>query len=160
MTPLRTPAEARMTMEGQQNAGGQRRTDDNGKPFYDQAPLSEYPRMMYRKTDIEQTQEHADQISDLKDKPMVINRFDGLLCEMMIAHSASEAEVLASNGWDLTPKAAHGVEDGLMKETSAKDAEIAELRAQLARSQAGEEPARRGPGRPPRIVDAPRPEDG
>lgn len=151
MTDIRTPAESRMTMEGQQNAGGIRRMDGNNKPYFDQAPLSEYPRMMYRKTEAEQTQEYADAIDGLKDKPMVINRYAGLLCETMIAHDASEAEVLASNGWDINPQAAHGVEDGLGKEVSAKDAEIAELRAQLAASQAQEE--KRGPGRPRKDID-------
>jgi len=129
---MRSPSESRMTQEGQQNAGGQRRTDENGKPYYDQAPLSDYPRMMYRKTDVEQTQEYADAISGLKDPPMVINRFGGLLCETMIAHSLDEAEVLATNGWDITPQAAHGVTDGLAVATTAKDDEIAALRAELA----------------------------
>lgn len=128
---LRSPAEARMTQEGQQNAGGQRRTDDNGKPYYDQAPLSEYPRMMYRATEVEQTQEYADAINGLKDEPMVINRFGGLLCETMIAHDVSEAEVLATNGWDISPQAAHGVVSGLVAATTAKDDEIAALRAEI-----------------------------
>jgi uncharacterized membrane protein len=146
-----------MAQEGQTNAGGQRRTDDEGKPYYDAAPLSEYPRMMYKATDVEQTQPFADQIADLKDKPMVINRFSGLLCETMIAHSADEAEVLATNGWDVTPQAAHGVADGLVKATSAKDDEIAALKAELARRDAAASPEepRRGPGRPPKHpVDA------
>lgn len=152
---MRPPAETRMTSENQQNAGGQRFLDDEGRPYYQPAPLSEYPRMMYRKTDVEQTQEYADAIDGLKDKPMVINRFDGLLCETMIAHDASEAEVMATNGWDLTAKAAHGVEDGLITATSAKDDEIAELRRQLAESLAQTpEPERRGPGRPPKSVDS------
>jgi hypothetical protein len=128
---LRSPAEARMTQEGQQNAGGQRRTDDNGRPYYDQAPLSEYPRMMYRATEIEQTQDYADAINGLKDEPMVINRFAGLLCETMIAHDATEAEMLSSDGWDISPQAAHGVVAGLAVVTSAKDDEIAALRAQI-----------------------------
>lgn len=128
---IRSPAEARMTQEGQQNAGGQRRTDDNGKPYYDQAPLSEYPRMMYRATEVEQTQDYADAINGLKDEPMVINRFGGLLCETMIAHDASEAEVLSTNGWDISAQAAHGVVSGLAVATTAKDDEIAALRAQI-----------------------------
>ena len=128
---MRSTAEARMAQEGQQNAGGQRRMDDNGKPYYDQAPLSEYPRMMYRATETEQTQEYADAIGELKDKPMVINRYSGLLCDTIIAHDASEAEVLATNGWDLTPQAAHGQEDGIIVATTAKDDEIAMLRAQI-----------------------------
>lgn len=139
-----------MAREDQQNAGGQRRQDDQGRPYYDPAPLSEYPRMLYRKTDVEQTQEHADMMTDVKDKKMVINRFDGLLCETVIAHDASEAEALSTNGWDVSPKAAHGVEDGLMKATSAKDDRIAELEAMLAAQGATEEPVRRGPGRPPK----------
>jgi hypothetical protein len=128
---IRSPAEARMTQEGQQNAGGQRRTHDNGKPYYDQAPLSEYPRMMYRATEVEQTQDYADAINGLKDEPMVINRFGGLLCETMIAHDACEAEVLSTNGWDISAQAAHGVVSGLAVVTTAKDDEIAALRAQI-----------------------------
>jgi uncharacterized membrane protein len=146
-----------MAFEGQQNAGGQRRTDDNGKPYYDPAPLSEYPRMMYRATEVEQTQPFADEIAELKDKPMVINRFNGLLCETTIAHSADEAEVLATNGWDVTPEAAHGVVTGMAAAATAKDDRIAELEAMLAARDAepaSEEP-RRGPGRPPKQpVDA------
>lgn len=150
---LRSPAEARMTAEGQQNAGGIRRVDENGKAYYDQAPLSEYPRMMYKATTTEKIQEYADVVAGMKDEPMVINRFDGLLCDTLIAHDAGEAETLATNGWDLTPKAAHGVEDGLAKEVSGKDAEIAELRRQLEASLAQEE--KRGPGRPRKDVDNP-----
>ncbi len=151
---MRPPVETRMTTENQQNAGGQRRLDDEGRPYYDQAPLSEYPRMMYRKTDVEQTQEYADAIDGLKDPPMVINRYAGLLCETKIAHDASEAEALSTDGWDLTPAAAHGQEDGLAKQTSAKDDEIAALKAQLAASLAQTpEPERRGPGRPPKQPD-------
>jgi len=164
---LRSPSEARMTQEGQQNAGGQRRTDDNGKPYYDQAPLSEYPRMMYRATDVEQTQEYADAINGLRDPPMVINRYAGLLCDTTIAHTLDEAEVLATDGWDLTPQAAHGVSNGLIAATTAKDDEIAMLRAELARRDAAPIPttpypsqesaavevAKRGPGRPPKAPE-------
>lgn len=147
---LRPPSDAIMTREDQQNAGGTRRVDSTtGFAYYDSAPLAEYPRMMYRATTVEQVQEYADAVAGMKDEPMVINRFDGLLCETMIAHSADEAEVLATNGWDLTPKAAHGVEDGLVAATSAKDDEIAELKRQLAESLAQVEP-KRGPGRPPK----------
>ena len=144
---LRSPAEARMTQEGQQNAGGQRRTDENGRPYYDQAPLSEYPRMMYRKTEVEQTQDYADAINGLKDEPMVVNRFAGLLCETMIAHDASEAELLASNGWDLTPQAAYGQQVGLVAATTAKDDEIARLRAEIQQLTAPPAPPAPAPGR-------------
>lgn len=152
---MRAPSESQMSMEGQQNAGGDRRVvRDGGYVYYDEAPRSEYPRMMYKLTDVEQTQEHAEMVDGLKDKPMVINRFEGkYLCDTMIAHDASEAEVLASNGWDVSPRAAHGVEDGLVKVVSAKDDEIAELKRQLAESLAQTpEPERRGPGRPPKVA--------
>jgi hypothetical protein len=147
-----------MSREGQQNAGGVRHVErETGFVHYDPAPLSEYPRMMYRATDVEQTQPFADQIAELKDKPMVINRYNGHLCETTIAHSADEAEVLASNRWDITPEAAHGVVSGLAAVTTAKDDRIAELEAMLAARDIdndGEAP-RRGPGRPPKQpVDA------
>jgi len=151
---LRAPSDAIMAREDQQNAGGVRHVQrDTGFAYYDQAPLSEYPRMMYRKTEVEQVQDSAATIEGLKDEPTVINRYEGLLCETTIAHDADEAEVLSTNGWDVSPKAAHGVEDGLIKATSAKDAEIAELRALLAAQSgapASEEAPRRGPGRPPK----------
>lgn len=148
---LRAPSDAIMAREDQQNAGGVRHVQrDTGFAYYDQAPLAEYPRMMYRKTDQEQVQDSAATIEGLKDGPTVINRFEGLLCETTIAHDADEAEVLSTNGWDISPKAAHGVEDGLIKATSAKDAEIAELKALLAAQSATEETPRRGPGRPPK----------
>jgi hypothetical protein len=148
-----------MVNEGQTNAGGTRRTDESGKPYYDPAPLSDYPRMLYKKTTVEQTQESADAIADLKDAPMVINRFAGYLCETCIATSATEAEALSELGWDISPQAAHGVTDGLAKTTSAKDDEIAALRAALAQSQAEnaqldpDQPPRRGPGRPPKAPE-------
>lgn len=128
----RSVAESRMYTENQQNAGGIRKIDDNGKAYYDQAPRSDYPRMLYKATEHEQIQEWADAVDTLKDKPMVINRFDGLLCETCIVHSATEAEALAEMGWDLTPKAAHGQDEGLVKAVSAKDDRIAELEAMLA----------------------------
>lgn len=149
---MRSVAESRMTMEGQQNAGGVRKIDDNGKPYYDQAPLSEYPRMMFKATDVERVQPFADEIAQLKDAPMVINRYEGLLCDTIVANSATEAEALSESGWDVSPKAAHGVVDGLAKATSAKDDEIAALKAQIAAMQpnSDETPVaeKRGPGRP------------
>jgi hypothetical protein len=154
---LRTPAESRMTLEGQQNAGGQRRVDDSGKPYFDAAPLSEYPRMMYRKTDQEQIQEYADAVAGMKDNPMVINAYGAkkLLCETRVADSLDEAEELNADGWETSPEAAHGLASGIAAARSAKDDRIAELEAMLAAQQAsntGE--ARRGPGRPPKVVDA------
>ncbi len=149
MADMLTPAESRMYQDGQQNAGGMRRTDDNGKPYFDQAPLTEYPRMLYRKTDKPVTQEYAD-AAGLKDEPMVINSYDGLLCETRVANSLDEAEILSSEGWDVTPRAAHGLSEGIAAQTSAKDDEIAALKAELAR--VNSEP-KRGPGRPPKPVD-------
>lgn len=143
---LRTPAEARMTTENQQNAGGQRFVDDNGKAYFQPAPLSEYPRMMFRKTDVEQTQEYAD-AAGLKDAPMVINRYgsEKLLCETIVANSLTDAETLSADGWETSPQAAYGLASGIASATSAKDDEIAQLRAQLAAVS-----EKRGPGRPPK----------
>lgn len=142
---LRTPADSVMAMEGQQNAGGMRRVvQGTGFAYYDAAPLSDYPRMMYRKTDREQLQEHADAVG-LKDAAMVINRFDGLLCETVIAESLTDAETLSADGWETSPQAAYGLATGIASATSAKDEEIAALRAQLAAAT-----EKRGPGRPPK----------
>lgn|GEM_PF-2539056 len=155
-TQARGPSETVMTREDQQNAGGMRRVMPDTKfVYYDAAPLTEYPRMMYKKTDKEITQAHADALSELKDAPMVINRYSGLLCDTMIAHDAAEAEALSANGWDISPQAAYGEEPGMVEATSAKDAEIAELRRQLAeRAPPAPEPEiRRGPGRPPKTIE-------
>ena len=148
---MRTVAESRMTNEGQANAGGARKLDSGGSPYYDQAPLSEYPRMLYRKTEHEQVQEAAEVIAGLKDEPYVINRFEGMLCETCIAASLTEAEALAELGWETSPRAAYGMADGLGKTVSAKDERIAELEALLAvqGGDEGEDKPRRG--RPPRI---------
>lgn len=136
-----------MADEKQNNAGGAQRLNAEGKPYHDAATLSEYPRMLYRKTEAELIQPWADAIAELKDKPMVINKYDGLLCETKIVNSQTEAEAFAEEGWETSPKAAHGIEDGIGKVVSAKDQEIARLTALLA---AKDEPAqeRRGPGRP------------
>ena len=154
---MRSVSESRMANEGQANAGGQRRVDDSGKPYYDQAPLSEYPRMLYRQTEVEQVQEEAAEvIPGLKDLPTVINRFGGLLCDTCIAHSLTEAEALSELGWETSPAAAYGQTEGIAKQASAKDDEIARLTAELAsmKSQGSEPPIeKRGPGRPPRQTD-------
>ena len=142
---LRPPI--RLTYEGQLN-------DDPN-------PRSEYPRMMYRKTDEEQIEMLAgsEGFSDIevRDKERVINRFDGLLCDTMIAQDIDHAEELSASGWDVSPKAAYGLTGGLVPATTAKDNEIAELRRQLAefrvedaeKEQAIEQPSKRR-GRPPK----------
>lgn len=147
---LRGPSETRMANEGQNNAGGAMRYDLNDQPYWDAAPMSEYPRMLYRKTNEAQYQEWADSLHQSSEERMVINKFDGMLCDITIAKDADEAERLAADGWDISPRAAHGLTDGLGAAVSAKDAEIAELRRQLAESvaQASDEPVKRGPGRP------------
>jgi len=118
--------------------------------------LSEYPRLMYRATPDAET---AVQSTDRNGQPrevFEINRYAGLLCETLVAETPDEAEALTADGWDVTPQAAHGVVSGLATATTAKDDEIAALRAQIAALQdaaAAEpepepEPERRGPGRP------------
>lgn len=143
---LRGPSETRMVYEGQNNAGGAMRNDMNGQPYWDTAPLSEYPRMLYRKTTEPKYQEWADALHPGSEERMVINKFDGLLCDTMIVNDADEAELYATDGWEISPRAAHGLADGLGAAVSAKDAEIAELKRQLAEQRG--EPAKRGPGRP------------
>jgi hypothetical protein len=145
-----------MAMEGQQNAGGQRRLyPDSQDAYYDSAPLADYPRMLYRKTDVEQTQESADALSTSNEPPMVINRFDAggkkVLCETIVANNLDDAETLSRDGWEVSPAAAYGMTGGLAAATSAKDDEIAALKAQLAARD--DQPERRGPGRPPKVIE-------
>ena len=153
---MRSPAEARMYFDNQQNAGGIERLDENGKPYYDPEPHSEYPRMLYRKTDTEQHQEWADSMHEKStEEKMVINRFDGLLCETQIANSADDAERMAADGWDISPKAAYGVAEGIVTATTAKDDHIAEQADRIAQleAQLAAQAEKRGPGRPPKTSD-------
>jgi len=116
---------------------------------------AEYPRMLYRKTDEEDVHVVSTDRNGLPRETMVRNSFGGLLCEVMVADSADEAEALAASGWDVSPQAAHGVEEGLIAATTAKDDEIVALRAQIAAMEAAMTPEqpKRGPGRPPRVPD-------
>jgi len=134
---LRTPDEVSLRYEGQINDHPDQR--------------AEYPRMLYKATEHKQYQPWADELHTGSEERMVINDFGGLLCDTIVVDDADSAETLASEGWDVTPRAAHGLVDGLAKAATAKDERIAELERQLAESaaQAGE-PAKRGPGRPPK----------
>lgn len=150
---IRGVSESRMVDPAQQNAGGARRNyPESQEVYYDPAPLTEYPRMMYKATTEKKTQEFADAVADMKDKPFVINDFGGLLCDTKIANDASEAEQLIADGWDISPQAAHGQKSAVATAATAKDDEIARLQAELAAMRAGsgaEQPAeKRGPGRP------------
>lgn len=114
--------------------------------------LTEFPKLLYRATTeetryVQTTHDNGDPKTWL-----VTNKFNGHLCDTVVAESADDAETLAADGWDVSPEAAHGVVVGLQVATSAKDAEIAELRAEMARMQAAQT-EKRGPGRPPRVVD-------
>ena len=120
----------------------------------------EYPRMMYRKTDIEDRVQQTEKNSSVskQDTWLVQNLYDGYLCDTRVAADADEAEALTAEGWDISPKAAHGVVGGLAAVTTAKDERIAELEARLAALDAA--PAdpvmpelKRGPGRPPRSAN-------
>lgn len=112
----------------------------------------EYPRMMYRKTDKEHRVIQTDGSAKCGETWLVQNRFDGLLCDTQVANTVDEAEAMALEGWEISPKAAHGEADGMIASVSAKDAEIAALKAQLANGK-DDEPAKRGPGRPRLSVD-------
>jgi hypothetical protein len=140
-----------MTFEGQANAGGMRRVSDEGKVTYDPAPMTEYPRMMYRKTEVEERVQQTDDAAKCGETFITVNNYgspkEPLLCDTRIAHTATEAEELTGEGWDITPRAAHGLSDGLAKVTTAKDDEIARLRAEL---EAAKSEPKRGPGRPPK----------
>lgn len=115
-----------------------------------------FPAMLYRKTDVEDR--HVLSIDDKgREREFTVrNLFGGHLCETVIVEDQDQAEALAEDGWDVSPAAAHGVVSGLAVAVSAKDEEIAALRAQLAASQAitaDPDPTRRGPGRPPKISE-------
>ncbi len=117
---------------------------------------SEYPRMMYRKTGEKVENIVSTDRSGLPRETTVINQFGmiggpSLLCETIVAEDIDQAEALAAEGWDITPQAAYGVVTGIVAQTSAKDDEIAALRAQIASMQA-DAPRR---GRPPRQHDEP-----
>lgn len=111
---------------------------------------AEYPRMMYRQTDVEDKHVVANDKFGAPKEFAIVNSFGGLLCETIIAESADEAEELFAAGWEVSPSAAYGMQSPQAKASSAKDDRIAELEAMVAAMQAGseEEPARRGPGRP------------
>lgn len=113
---------------------------------------SEYPKMLYRKTDREDKQIQTDAASKCGETWLVINRFEGLLCETMIVHGPDEAEIASEEGWEDTPRAAHGLSSGLAARTSAKDDEIARLKAEL---EAAKSEPKRGPGRPPKVEPEP-----
>jgi len=123
-----------------------------------------YPRMLYRKTDAPvENVLHYDKFG----KPVevvTLNSFGGLLCDTAIVETVDEAEALFAEGWDISPSAAYGEQSPVAKGASAKDEEIAALKAELARrderdaqlvpstTPAGHtvDVAKRGPGRPRR----------
>lgn len=107
---------------------------------------AEYPRMMYRKTTEELRVTQTDANAKCGATWLVENKFDNLLCDTQVVNDRDEMEELAADGWDISPKAAHGIADGAQVAVSAKDARIAELEAILA-----ERDAKRGPGRPPTV---------
>jgi hypothetical protein len=98
--------------------------------------LSAYPRMMYRKTEDEETTVLTTHSDGRPREVRIDNQFAGLLCDTVIAESADEAEALTADGWDISPQAAHGVVTGMAAATTAKDDEIAALRAELAAERA------------------------
>jgi len=90
---------------------------------------TEYPRMMYKAGGDEL---HHD-----------------LPCTTAVAATADEAEAMSAEGWDISPRAAHGLSDGMAAATTAKDDEIAMLRAQVEALTAPPiEDGKRGTGRP------------
>jgi hypothetical protein len=94
--------------------------------------LSEFPRMLFRKTDEKQEAVVSTDKYGVPREVTVLNDFCGYLCETAIADDADHAEQLASEGWDVSPQAAYGVTTGIVAKTTAKDDEIAELKRQLA----------------------------
>ncbi len=128
---------------------------------------AEYPRMLYRATAEEKRQEQTDKLARCGETYLIVNSFNGLLCDTVVAESPDDAETLAADGWETSPEAAYGMKPGLGAATSAKDERIAELEAMLAAKThedqgtaydsgavGHEAVGRRGPGRP-RKVESP-----
>jgi hypothetical protein len=119
---------------------------------------AEYPKILYRKTE-EAERRAVSQDKQGKDREWeTLNLYNGFLCDVVVVDSADEAEAFAADGWDISPAAAHGAATGLVAATTAKDDEIAALRAELdALRGVGEMSAadapKRGPGRPPRQIE-------
>lgn len=121
---------------------------------------AEYPRMMYRKTDNEALEIQTAASSKGGETSIVTNAYNGLLCDTRTVYDADEAEELSADGWEISPRAAHGLTDGIAKAATAKDQRIAELERQIAErdaasaggeAQVDADPIRRGPGRPPNL---------
>jgi hypothetical protein len=103
-----------------------------GEPNTSGLTGADYPRMLYRAT-TERDEQVVTTFPDGRPREVLVrNDFGGLLCETTIAQDADEAEQLAAEGWDSSPQAAHGQEVGIAAVTTAKDDEIARLRAQVA----------------------------
>lgn len=106
--------------------------------------LSAYPRMMYRATEEKEETVITTHADGRPREVRIDNQFSGLLCDTTIAETADEAEVLSAEGWDISPQAAHGVVTGLAAATTAKDDEIAVLRAELAAMQVAKNAGKNG----------------
>ncbi len=88
--------------------------------------VTDYPKMIYRDGDME--------------------TLHGVKVDWMIVDNEDEEVEALSDGWRATPRS-----DGASRVVSAKDAEIAALKAQIeAMSKPAEAEAKRGPGRPPK----------
>lgn len=111
--------------------------------------LGDFPRMLYRKTAEEQRDIQTDEHAKCGKTWLVTNKYDGFLCDTRVVEDIDEMEQAIGEGWEISPKAAHGISDGAKVAVSAKDARIADLEEQLAAAQ------KRGPGRPPKQVDTP-----
>lgn len=150
---MRLPDEVNLSMEGQTNDGGPAVMTD-GKMIRHPASLTEYPRMMYRRTDVPERVQQTDAAARCGATYLTVNDYgnDGeqMLCDTRVAHTATEAEALTAEGWEISPSAAYGLAEGLTKETSAKDDRIAELEAMLAERDVEDRPRR---GRPPKQVE-------
>lgn len=133
---LKGPDEVSMADDKQPNAGGIEMRRADGTIYYDAAIRSEYPRMMYRKTDVEEKVQQTDSAAKCGETFLITNNYgtakSPLLCETAIANDLDEAETMTADGWDTSAAAAHGQAEGLAKAASAKDDEIAALKAQLA----------------------------
>lgn len=95
--------------------------------------LGEYPLAMFRPRAADEA------------PPVYLNqpfKTQGVDVSMIVVDDADAEAVASAEGWTRT---VDGKEE---KAASAKDARIAELEAQVA-AQSSDEPARRGPGRPP-----------
>lgn len=119
----------------------ERGIDRGGMQWFED--MGEYPRLLYRKSEPVKN-----------DAGAVTNRFGDIHFTTLTVADAAEHMKADAEGWRASPdaltQAGRKKEEDKRAVESAKDDEIARLKAELARVQQGDAPRR---GRPPKVVD-------